>query len=189
LGGREAAQSANNPWKTAGVLMLPETVKKRLEALGHLSRQGTRINGLYRLMESPALWLRAYAKISANEGATTKGVDRSTMDGFSLERAANIIALLKENRYRFKPVRRTYIPKANGKSRPLGVPSGDDKLVQEVVRVLLEHIYEPIFSDHSHGFRPKRSCHTALAQIQRTWAGVIWLVDIDIKGFYDNIER
>ena len=87
--------------------MLPDTVKKRLEALGHLSRQGKRINGLYRLMESPALWLRAYAKISANGGATTKGVDRSTMDGFSLERAAHIIALLKENRYWFKPVRRT----------------------------------------------------------------------------------
>jgi group II intron reverse transcriptase/maturase len=169
--------------------MLPDTVKKRLEALGNLSRQGKRINGLYRLMESPALWLRAYAKISANGGATTKGVDRSTMEGFSLERAANIIALLKENRYWFKPVRRTYIPKANGKSRPLGVPSGDDKLVQEVVRVLLEHIYEPIFSDNSHGFRPKRSCHTALAQIQRTWAGVTWLVDIDIKGFYDNIDH
>lgn len=151
--------------------MLPNTVQKRLEALGNLSKQGKRINGLFRLMESPDLWLQAYAKIYANAGATTKGVDSVTMDGFSMERVANMITLLKENRYHFKPVRRTYIPKANGKQRPLGMPSGDDKLVQEMVRALLEAIYEPVFSDASHGFRPQRSCHTALRQIQRTWAG------------------
>jgi group II intron reverse transcriptase/maturase len=169
--------------------MLPDTVKKRLEALGDLSRQGKRMNGLYRLMESPELWLQAYAKVHANAGATTKGVDQVTMDGFSMERVAKIIALLKENRYRFKPVRRAYIPKANGKSRPLGVPSGDDKLVQEVVRALLERIYEPVFSDYAHGFRPQRSCHTALRHMQRTWSGVIWLVDLDIQSFYDRIDH
>jgi group II intron reverse transcriptase/maturase len=169
--------------------MLPETAKKRLEALGNLSRQGKRINGLYRLMESPELWLQAYAKVHANAGATTTGVDRVTMDGFSRERVANIIALLKENRYRFKPVRRAYIPKANGTSRPLGVPSGDDKLVQEVVRALLERIYEPVFSDSAQGFRPQRSCHTALRHMQRTWSGVVWLVDLDIQSFYDRIDH
>ena len=169
--------------------MLPDTVKKRLEALGDLSRQGKRINGLYRLMESPELWLQAYAKVHANAGATTKGVDQVTMDGFAMERVSKIIALLKEHRYRFKPVRRAYIPKANGKSRPLGVPSGDDKLVQEVVRALLERIYEPVFSDASHGFRPQRSCHTALRHMQRTWSGVVWLVDLDIQSFYDRIDH
>jgi RNA-directed DNA polymerase len=169
--------------------MLPDTVKKRLEALGTLSKQGKRINGLYRLMENPALWLQAYAKVHANAGATTKGVDQVTMDGFSLERVEKIITLLKEHRYRFKPVRRVYIPKANGKLRPLGVPSGDDKLVQEVVRALLERIYEPVFSDASHGFRPQRSCHTALHHMQRTWAGVVWLVDLDIQSFYDRIDH
>jgi RNA-directed DNA polymerase len=169
--------------------MLPETVKKRLEALGDLSRQGKRINGLYRLMESPDLWRQAYAKVHANAGATTKGVDRVTMDGFARERVTNIIALLKEHRSRFKPVRRAYIPKANGKSRPLGVPSGDDKLVQEVVRALLERIYEPVFSDASHGFRPRRSCHTARRHMQRTWSGVVWLVDLAIQSFYDRSDH
>jgi group II intron reverse transcriptase/maturase len=169
--------------------MLPETVNKRLEALGTLSRQGKRLNGLYRLMASPEVWLRAYAKVYANAGATTPGVDPVTMDGFAMERIEKIMTLLKENRYSFTPVRRVYIPKSNGKSRPLGMPSGDDKLVQEVVRALLECIYEPVFSDFSHGFRPQRSCHTALSQMQRTWSGVSWLVDLDIQSFYDRIDH
>jgi retron-type reverse transcriptase len=146
--------------------MLPAAVHRRLAALPKLSKQGKRINGLVRLMEIPEVWSQAYAKIHANQGATTRGVDGVTMDGFSMERVANLIALLKEGRYRVKPVRRVYIPKANGKRRPLGIPSRDDKLVQEVVRSLLECIYEPIFSDRSHGFRPQRSCHTALKEVE-----------------------
>ncbi len=152
--------------------MRPDTAKKRLEALGTLSRQGKRINGLYRLMETPELWRPAIAKVHANAGATTNGVDRVTMDGFAMERVAKIIALLKAHRDRVKPVRRAYLPKANGTSRPLGVPSGDDTLVQEMVRALLERIYEPVFSDASQGFRPQRSCHTALRHRQRTWSEV-----------------
>jgi len=169
--------------------MLSEAVCKRLEALEDVSRLGKPANGLFRLMGRPELWMTAYSNIYANKGAITRGATTSTMDGFSEERVANIIALLKEERYRMTPVRRTYIPKANGKTRPLGIPSGDDKLVQEVVRMILEHIYEPIFSDWSHSFRPARSPHTALEQIARTWTSVKWFVNVDIQGYYDNIDH
>ena len=137
--------------------MLPETTIKRLNALGTLARQGKRINGLFRLLENPFLWQEAYSRLYANKGAATRGVDNVTMDGFSEDRVLNLIKLIKENRYHPKPVRRTYIPKANGKPRPLGIPTGSDKLVQEVVRAILERIYEPVFKHTSHGFRPGRS--------------------------------
>ena len=151
--------------------MLPATVIRRLEALTTISKQGKRINGLFRLMEAPILWHEAYAKIYANEGAITQGIDEVTLDGFSQERVVAIITRLKNGTYRFKPTRRTYIPKKNGKKRPLGISSGDDKLVQEVVRIILERIYEPIFEESSHGcasrtitayrlavYRPPRRC-------------------------------
>jgi RNA-directed DNA polymerase len=168
--------------------MLPDTANRRFQALPEISKQGKRVNGLFRLLENPGLWQQAYGNIYANAGAATKGVDEVTMDGFSMERVANLIELLKEGRYHPKPVRRAYIPKANGKQRPLGIPSGDDKLVQEVARIILEQIYEPVFSDRSHGFRPNKSCHTALKQVER-WDGVKWLVEVDIQGFYDNIDH
>ncbi len=145
--------------------MLPATVIRRLEALGAISQQGKRLNGLFRLMENPILWHEAYANIYANDGAMTPGVGKVTLDGFSEERVASIITRLKNGTYRFKPTRRVYVPKKNGKKRPLGISSGDDKLVQEVVRIILERIYEPIFETSSHGFRPGRSPHTALTSI------------------------
>lgn len=169
--------------------MLSDTTIKRLSALGEISRQGKRVNGLFRLMENPLLWEQAYVNIYSNKGAMTRGVDGTTMDGFSDERAVNIIKLLKEGRYSFNPSRRVYIPKANGKMRPLGIPTANDKLVQEVIRIILEQIYEPVFKDSSHGFRPHRSCHTALRCIQHSWTGVKWIIDMDIQGFFDNIDH
>lgn len=169
--------------------MLPDSVIKRLGALGDISKAGKRVNGLFRLLESPVLWMEAYANIYANKGATTRGVNANTLDGFTDERVVNLQTLLKENRYRPKPVRRVYIPKSDGRKRPLGTSTGDDKLVQEVVRLILERLYEPIFSDRSHGFRPKRSTHTALSDIKHQWTGVKWLVKVDIAGFYDNIDH
>src|SRR5581483_9038984 len=151
------------------VLMLSETVIKRLEALGTIAHQGKRLNGLFRLMEQPILWHEAYANIYANKGAITPGTDGSTLDGFSHERVTALIARLAEGSHRFQPVRRVSIPKRNGKQRPLGISSGDDKLVQEVVRMILERIYEPLFKDSSHGFRPGRSAHTALHQMKQEW--------------------
>ena len=166
--------------------MLSATVIRRLEALETISKQGKRINGVFRLLEDPILWHEAYANIYANKGATTPGVDEVTLDGFSEERVTSIITRLKSGTYRFQPVRRTYVPKKNGKKRPLGISSGDDKLVQEVVRIILERIYEPIFDDHSHGFRSGRSPHTALEQIDRQWTAVKWFVDMDLRDYFDH---
>ena len=169
--------------------MLTITTIRRLDALGELSKQGKRVNGLFRLMDNPILWKQAYANIYANRGAVTEGVDGSSLDGTSFERFDQIIETLKNGSYRFVSVRRVFIPKSNGKTRPLGIPSGDDKLVQEVARMLLEKIYEPIFSKDSHGFRNAHSCHTALSQVRQKWTGIKWIVNMDIKGFFDNIDH
>src|SRR6266487_3755226 len=169
--------------------MLSATVMRRLEALGNISKQGKRINGLFRLLEDRVLWHEAYANIYANKGAITPGVDEITLDGFSEDRVASIIARLKNGRYRFRPTRRVYIPKKNGKKRPLGISSGDDKLVQEVVRIILERIYEPIFEESSHGFRPGRSPHTALETIKQEWTAVKWLIDMDLRSYFDTINH
>ena len=169
--------------------MLTDTVNRRVVALGSLSIHNKPINGLFRLLENPALWEAAYAKIYANQGALTPGTDGQTLDGFSKERVAALIARLTNGTFRFTPVRRVFIPKANGKTRPLGLPSGDDKLVQEVVRMLLERIYEPVFRHTSHGFRPQRSCHTAIAQIKDTWIGIRWIVRVDVHSFFDTIDH
>lgn len=169
--------------------MLTETVLRRLEHLGELSQRGKRVNGLFRLMECPLLWHEAYARISANAGAVTQGVDQTTLDGFSHERVTALIAELKSGQYQFHPTRRVYVPKANGKKRPLGISSGNDKLIQEVVRGLLERIYEPVFENSSHGFRPNRSCHTALQRIADQWTAIKWLVDVDIQSYFDTINH
>jgi group II intron reverse transcriptase/maturase len=169
--------------------MLTATVMKRLEALSEISQQGKRINGLFRLLENPILWHEAYANIYANKGVITPGVDNKTLDGFSEERVTSIVARLKNGTYRFQPVRRTYVPKKNGKKRPLGISSGDDKLIQEVVRILLERIYEPIFESSSHGFRPGRSPHTALERIGHEWTAVKWLIDMDLRDYFTTIPH
>jgi len=134
------------------------------------------------------LWLMAYESIAANPGNMTAGVDGTTIDGMSMELIESTIADLKASRYKPKPVRRIYIEKANGKKRPIGIPCFRDKLLQTVVRLILEAIYEPIFSDASHGFRPNRSCHTALEQVKRI-RGVKWWIEGDISGFFDNLNH
>ena len=136
------------------------------------------------------LFLAAYGKLYANKGATTPGIDPDdTVDGMSLKRIDKIIKQLQEGTYQWKPVKRVYIPKKNGKLRPLGLPSWNDKLVQEVIRMVLEAYYEPQFSRYSHGYRPERGCHTALDEIRQKWKGVKWFIEIDIKGCFDNIDH
>ena len=119
----------------------------------------------------------------------TKGSDSQTIDGMSLKRIENLIDALKNETYQPKPARRTYIPKKNGKMRPLGIPSFNDKLVQEVLRMMLGAIYEGSFENTSHGFRPKRSCHTALIQVQKNFTAAKWFIEGDIEGFFDNISH
>jgi len=169
--------------------MLSDELIKRLEGIEDASRKGYPVRNLYRLMCVKELWLEAYANIQSNAGAMTKGVDNTTLDGFSHDRVDQLVQELREQTYEPKPVRREYIPKPNGKTRPLGIPSGNDKLAQEVAKMILERIYEPVFSDHSHGFRRGRSCHTALSRIALGWDGTKWLIDVDIKGFFDNIDH
>jgi len=170
--------------------MLSARTGDKLRAISEVTRRGRRAKDLRRLMNHPDLWMQAYLNIQGNKGALTRGTDTVIMDGYSPERAANLVELIREKRYKPKPVRRHRIPtKIAGKMRPLGIPSADDKLVQEVVRMILERIYEPLFKDSSHGFRPKRSCHTALRSMQKGWTGTKWFIDIDIKGYFNNISH
>ena len=145
---------------------------------------------VYRNMRRQGLFLKAYAKIYVNDGATTVGTDaQDTIQGMSLARIDAIIEQLREGSYRWKPSRRTYIPKRNGSQRPLSIPNWSDKLVQEVMRMILEAYYEPQFQDSSHGFRPNRSCHTVLREIKKTWTGTKWFIEGDIKGCFDNFQH
>lgn len=155
----------------------------------HSSDRSYTFERLYRNLYNRELFLLAYQNIYASQGNMTKGTDGKTIDAMSLNRIDGIIASLKDESYQPQPSRRTYIPKKNGKLRPLGIPSFDDKLVQECVRLLLEAVYEGSFAKTSHGFRPKHSCHTALSQVQVCFTGVKWFVEGDIKGFFDNINH
>ena len=146
---------------------------------------------LYRYLLRPDLYFKAYNRLYANDGAATKGVNNDTADGFSEIKINNIIKSLTDETYQPTPVRRTYITKKNDlkKKRPLGIPTFTDKLVQEVLRMVLEAVYEPIFLNVSHGFRPKRSCHTALSNLKYEFGGTRWFIEGDIKGCFDNIDH
>ena len=144
---------------------------------------------LYRYLLRPDIWFVAYKHLYANNGAATRGVNNDTADGFSQAKIDKIIASLANGTYQPSPSRRTYRDKGNGKKRPLGIPTFTDKLVQEVVRMVLEAIYEPIFKHCSHGFRPNKSCHTALASLKKDFTGARWFIEGDIKGCFDNINH
>jgi len=167
-----------------------------IEVLNTLSDKSSkdpayRFERLYRNLYNPAFYMLAYRNIYANDGSMTKGVNGITVDGMSINRIDRLIGSLKDCSYQPNPARRTYIAKKGNpaKKRPLGIPSGDDKLVQEIVRMILERIYEPVFSEASHGFRPKKSCHTALLKIQATFTGVKWFVEGDIQACFDSFDH
>jgi retron-type reverse transcriptase len=156
-----------------------------LGVLRERGRRGLPLEELYRQMFNPQLYLMAYGRIYSNHGAMTPGTTGETADGMSARKIARIIDAMRRERFRFGPARRIHIPKKNGKTRPLGLPSWTDKLVGEVMRLLLEAYYEPQFSDRSHGFRPGRGCHTALSEVATTWTGTTWFIEGDISDCLD----
>lgn len=165
------------------------TAETILTVIHDRGTQGLPLERVYRLLFNKNLYLRAYARLYPNKGALTKGMTDETVDGMSEAKIDHLIEEIRHERFRWTPVRRVYIPKTHGKLRPLGLPTWRDKLVQEVIRSLLSAYYEPQFTDHSHGFRPKRGCHTALRTIQRTWKGTRWFIEGDIAHYFDTINH
>ena len=155
----------------------------------HSKVSGYRFERLYRNLFNEQMFYVAYQRIYAKQGNMTSGTDGKTIDQMSIQRIESLIASLKNETYQPNPAKRVYIPKKNGKKRPLGIPSFEDKLVQEVIRMMLEAIYEGYFEYTSHGFRPFKSCHTALSSIQKRFVGAKWFIEGDIKGFFDNIDH
>ncbi len=167
-------------------MRIAETV---LGIIRERGQRGLPLEDIYRQLFNPALYLRAYGRLYRRDGAMTRGSTAETVDEMSLAKIRAIIEAVRHERYRWTPVRRTYIPKKNGKLRPLGIPTWSDKLLQEVIRSILEAYYEPQFSPSSHGFRPNRGCHTALWEIDQHWMGTAWFIEGDIKGCFDNIDH
>lgn len=159
-----------------------------LSIIRERATRGLPLTNVYRLLYNPSLYVLAYGRISHNQGALTPGVTDETVDGMSLEKIAGLIALIRREAYWWTPGRRTPIPKARGGTRPLGIPTWSDKLVPEVVRLILEAHYEPRFSASSHGFRPDHGRHTALQEVMH-WTGTKWFIEGDIKGCFDNIDH
>ena len=165
------------------------TAESYLNIIQDRGKRKLPLDDVYRQMFNPDMYLRSYAKLYKNQGAMTPGTTEETVDGMSQDKIANIIEAIRFERWQWKPVRRVEIPKRKGGKRPLGMPSWSDKVVQDVIRSILEAYYEPQFSDYSHGFRPNRGCLTALSEIHNVWIGTKWFIEGDIKGCFDNIDH
>jgi group II intron reverse transcriptase/maturase len=182
-------------WGTGDVILSKSEVCEMQSAetvLGILRERGKRrlpLNHLYRQLFNPQLFLLAYGRLYSNDGAMTPGVTGETVDGMSLEKIERIIDALRHERFRWTPVKRVYIPKKSGKLRPLGLPTWSNKLVQEVVRLLLEAYYDVQFSGHSHGFRSNRGCHTALSEVVHVWKGTHWSLEGDISQCFERLNH
>ena len=160
-----------------------------LSVIRERGRQSLPLERLYRQLFNKELFLLAYGRIYSNQGAMTPGVTRETVDGMSLAKIDTIIEELRSESYRWSPARRVYIPKKNGKKRPLGMPPWSDKLVAEVVRMLLDAYYDGGFSDRSHGFRTGRGCHTALDEVASVWTGTHWFVEGDLADYFGSLDH
>src|SRR6266487_4252214 len=159
--------------------------------LGLIHERGTKglpLERVQRLLYNSNLYLTAYGKLYRNKGAMTEGTTEETVEGMSQEKIERIIKALRDGTFRWLPARRVSIPKKNGKKRPLGLPDWSSKLVQEVIRLILNAYYEPQFSEHSHGFRPERGCHTALREVKK-WDGTTWFIEGDISKCFDKLDH
>ena len=166
------------------------TNHKFIDIVHKLGEKRYPLTGVYRRIQDRELFLMAYGKLYANQGAMAPGADsKDTVDGMSLERIDTIIQQLHRGEYQWKAARPVYVPKANGTLRPISIPSWSDKLLQEVIRMVLEAYYEPRFSSYSHGFRPGKGGHTALRQIHHSWKGTKWFIEGDTKGCFDHIDH
>jgi group II intron reverse transcriptase/maturase len=165
------------------------TAETILNIIQDRGKRNLPLDDVYRQLYNPDMYLRSYAKLYPNDGAMTPGMTEETVDGWSMEKVAAIIVAIRDERWQWTPVKRVRINKPKGGKRPLGLPVWSDKVVQDIIRSILEAYYEPQFSKHSHGFRPKRGCHTALKEIDEVWQGTKWFIEGDIKGCFDNIDH
>ena len=165
------------------------TAETILGIIRERGKQGLPLEDIYRQLYNPSLYLMAYARLYSNSGAMTRGSNGDTVDAMSCTKIEHLIDDLRHERFRWTPVRRTYIPKKSGKMRPLGIPTWTDKLLQEAIRLILEAYYESQMSQHSHGFRPDRGCHTALKAIEQTWTGSKWFIEGDITQCFDRLDH
>lgn len=166
-----------------------QTTEALLGLLRERGKRGLPLTRIYRQLFNPNLYLSAYGRIYRNKGAMTPGVTEETSDGMSLEKIERIIQAVRQERYQWQPARRTYLLKKNGKKRPLGMPVWSDKLLAEVMRMILDAYFDGTFSEHSHGFRTERGCHTALRDIYQTWKGTIWIIEGDIADCFGSLNH
>ena len=166
-----------------------QTTDTYLGLLRERGKQGLPLARVYRQLFNKQLYLTAYGKIYRNAGAMTKGVTEETVDSMSLEKIEDIIKAVRFEQYQWRPARRTYIAKRNGKKRPLGLPVWSDKLLAEVIRLILNAYYDVQFSPHSHGFREGRGCHTALQEIYHTWGNATWIIEGDISDCFGSLPH
>lgn len=152
-------------------------------------KRNLKLERVYRELYDVDRFLACYGRLYPNDGAMTPGTTEETVDGMKEEKIKQIIQSLKDGSFEWTPAKRVYIPKKNGKKRPLGLPTWTDKLVQDVIRSILEPYYETKFHNSSHGFRPNRGCHTALQACKKQFIGAVWFIEGDIKGCFDNINH
>jgi group II intron reverse transcriptase/maturase len=166
---------------------LPRSFNK-LVKFSNSSREAKITDSIYKLMFDYRMYEIAYHNLKSKPGNLTPGIIPETLDKFSMEWIDETIMLMKNEQFQFKPGRRVMIPKPNGGKRPLTVASPRDKIVQEVIRMILSAIFEPTFSENSHGFRPGRGCHSALRKIKTQFGATSWFIEGDISKCFDSFD-